>query len=56
MAHEIEADFVYGWENENSQCQRCSSFQVRKNGEGFCTEAKAEVPVDAHCDFFQSVD
>lgn len=56
MSHEIEADFVYAWENENSQCRRCSSFQAMENGGGFCTEAQAEVPVDAHCDFFQSVD
>jgi hypothetical protein len=56
MAHEIEADFVYSWENENSQCEHCSSFQVKEAGKGFCTEAQAEVPAYAHCDFFQSID
>ncbi|HQO10905.1 MAG TPA: hypothetical protein PK086_01890 [bacterium] len=56
MSHEIEANFVYGWENENSQCQRCNSFQIMEDGKGFCTEAQAEVPTDAHCDFFQSID
>lgn len=56
MAHEIEADFVQDWYNENSQCQKCTSFQEGKNGQGLCTEAKSEVPATAHCDFFQSRD
>jgi len=56
MSHEIEADFVYDWENESSQCQRCTSFQVRAGDKNFCTEAQAEVPANAHCDFFQSID
>ncbi len=56
MAHEIEADFVYGWYNENSQCKNCTSFSKSESGQGYCSEAKTEVPDDAHCDFFQSRD
>jgi hypothetical protein len=56
MSHEIEADFKYDWENENTQCQNCSSFQVLEDGSFFCSEAQAEVPANSHCDFFQSID
>ena len=27
MSHEIEADFVYDYHNEDSQCQKCTSFE-----------------------------
>jgi hypothetical protein len=56
MSHEIEADFVYNWENENSQCHKCTSFRALDANNGYCEEARAEVPKDAHCDFFQSLD
>lgn len=55
MSHEIEANFVASWPNEATQCQRCTSFSA-ESGQGFCSEAKTEVPADAHCDFFQSID
>lgn len=55
MSHEIEADYKEDWENEASQCQNCTSFQ-NDQGQGYCTEAKAQVPPTAHCDFFQSID
>ncbi len=55
MAHEIEADFVYDYHNEDQQCKNCTSF-VGEGESGLCTEAKAEVPKTAHCDFFQSRD
>lgn len=51
MSHEIEADYKEDWENEASSCQNCTSFE-----QGFCNEAKSEVPASAHCDFFQSID
>jgi len=53
MSHEIEADFKEGCENEAVQCFNCTSFEDH-DGQGFCNEAKAEVPFTAHCDFFQS--
>lgn len=56
MSHEIEADFVNDWDNESSQCQRCTSFQALTESRGHCTEAQADVPSDSHCDFFQSID
>lgn len=56
MAHEIEADFVYTWENEAGQCKNCTSFSESESNKGICSEAKTEVPSDAHCDFFQSRD
>ena len=56
MAHEIEADFVFDWGNENSQCQKCTSYQELGEGIGYCSEAQSEVPEDAHCDVFQSRD
>lgn len=55
MAHEIEADFVSDYYNEDLQCFKCTSFQGRKNN-GFCSEANSEVPSSGHCDFFQSKD
>lgn len=56
MSHEIEADFVHDWGNDNTQCQHCTSFNQLPDGVGFCSEAQAEVPATAHCDFFQAVD
>ena len=56
MSHEIEADYKENWETEATQCERCTSFFVLESGVGYCNEAKAEVPLDAHCDFFQSMD
>lgn len=50
MAHEIEADFVTDYHNEDKQCQMCSSYN-----DGFCSELGTQVPENAHCDFFQSV-
>ena len=55
MSHEIEADFVNDWANEASQCQNCTSFE-NCDGQGFCHEAKSDVPPTSHCDFFQSKD
>jgi len=55
MSHEIEADFVANWENEATQCRRCSSFRIG-DGSSYCTEAQSEVPANGHCDFFQSID
>lgn len=56
MAHEIESDFVFDWYNEDNQCKKCTSFQAGEAGKGHCSEAKTEVPENAHCDFFQSRD
>ena len=56
MSHEIEADYKEDWETEATQCERCTSFFVLESGVGYCNEAKAEVPFNAHCDFFQSTD
>jgi len=53
MSHEIEADFVYSYHNEEKQCRMCASFDREA---GYCSEARAEVPADAHCDFFQAID
>jgi hypothetical protein len=53
MSHEIEADFKEDWDNEETQCQRCTSF---RDEDCFCNEAQAQVPPTAHCDFFQSKD
>jgi hypothetical protein len=55
MSREIEADFKADWENEDTQCHKCTSFK-NENGKTFCTEGKCEVPATAHCDFFQSTD
>lgn len=55
MSHEIEADFKADWPNEAGQCYQCTSFS-EENGQGFCSEAKSEVPPNAHCDFFQARD
>ena len=53
MSHEIEANFVADWSNPDNECSRCTSFD---SATGFCSEAKTEVPPNAHCDFFQSRD
>jgi len=53
MSHEIEADFVTDYHNEERQCHCCTSFNSESS---ICSEAKKEVPPNAHCDFFQSVD
>lgn len=55
MSHEIDSDFTLSWANENTQCGNCTSFEDRA-GEGYCSEAKSEVPFNAHCDFFKSKD
>jgi hypothetical protein len=55
MSHEIEADYKDYCENEAAQCFNCTSFELHAE-QGFCNEAKSEVPATAHCDFFQSRD
>lgn len=55
MAHEIEADFVSDYYNEEKQCRRCTSFEIQGRV-GYCHEAQSEVPANGHCDFFQSID
>jgi len=55
MSHEIESEFVADWLVEATQCRNCTSFEDRF-GQGFCLEAKSEVPATAHCNFFQSKD
>ncbi|MGE5425846.1 MAG: hypothetical protein ACM3PZ_02125 [Bacillota bacterium] len=56
MSHEIEADYKVEWENEATQCARCTSYFIREDGSGYCSEAQADVSAGAHCDFFQSLD
>jgi len=51
MSHEIEADYVEDYGNEERSCPRCSSY-----ADGFCRELNQAVPPTAHCDFFQSAD
>lgn len=51
MSHEIEADFIEDYYNEDKQCRLCTSFSA-----GYCSEAQTEVPQTAHCDFFQTKD
>lgn len=53
MSHEIEADFKEFYDDEERQCQRCTSYNPEN---GYCSEAQAEVPQEGHCDFFQSID
>lgn len=55
MAHEIEADFVSDYHDEDKQCSNCTSFENRSDA-GYCSEAQSEVPANGHCDFFQSKD
>ncbi len=55
MSHEIESDYKEDWDNERTACENCTSYQTDGNA-GFCTEAQAMVPSNAHCDFFQSID
>lgn len=51
VSHEIEADYKEDYDNEDRQCQKCTSFSS-----GYCSEAQAEVSATGHCDFFQSID
>lgn len=51
MSHEIEADFVSFYHDEEKQCRVCTSFDPET---GYCSEARAAVPADGHCDFFQA--
>jgi len=53
MSHEIEADFKEDWDNPDNQCKQCTSFN---KADCYCSEAKAQVPPTAHCDFFQARD
>ena len=55
MGHEIEADFVRDYHNEDVQCKNCTSFKSLAE-KGFCSEAQSEVSPRDHCDFFQSKD
>ena len=55
MSHEIEAEFVADWGNVANQCQNCTSFMV-EDGQGYCSESKSTVPLNGHCNFFQSLD
>ena len=55
MSHEIEANYIEDYYNDEKQCQHCNSFELRE-GACVCTEYDEEVRATAHCDFFQSVD
>jgi len=55
MSHEIEANFVAEGGNPATQCRNCTSLRV-EGEECYCTESKSAVPLDGHCDFFQSLD
>ncbi len=55
MAYEIEADFKEDWSDEETQCKNCTSF-YEEGGKFLCSEAQNEIPYNAHCDFFQSLD
>jgi len=55
MSHEIESEFTLSWGNEATQCRCCTSYR-EEDGRTYCTEGNFEVPPDAHCDFFQSID
>lgn len=55
MSREIESEFTLAWGNEATQCCRCTSFKI-EGDRNICTEGNFEVPPDAHCDFFQSID
>jgi hypothetical protein len=51
MSHEIESNFIAEWSNPDNECSHCTSFDEEN---GYCSEAKCEVPANGHCDFFQS--
>ena len=51
MSHEIEADYIADYHNEEKQCPFCDSY---KNG--FCKELEQKVSKTGHCDFFRSID
>ena len=51
MSHDIEADYVEDYGNEDQQCRLCKSYQ-----DGYCAELDQAVPPTAHCDFFSSLD
>jgi hypothetical protein len=53
MHQEIEADYQKEWENEETQCEKCTSFSF-VDSRGYCSEGKCEVSPTAHCDYFQS--
>ncbi len=55
MSHEIEADYVLKYSNEDQQCPHCKCFEAQDDG-GFCNELNQKVPLTAHCDFFSSID
>ncbi len=55
MHHEIEADYKEEWDESTTQCRNCTSL-IEQDGSPYCAEARAHVPLSAHCDFFQSKD
>ena len=55
MRPESDAEYTSDWGNEETQCAKCNSFEV-KEGIGYCHEAKGEVSPTGHCDYFKSQD
>jgi len=46
MSHEIESDYKKEYDDEDRQCQVCSSYQ-----NDYCKELEQEVSPIAHCVF-----
>ncbi len=55
MRPESDAEYTIDWDNEETQCSKCTSFEIKDNV-GYCSEAKGEVAPTAHCDYFKSRD
>lgn len=55
MSHEIEADYIEDYHNEDKTCIYCDSYSIKDN-KCYCVELEKEVLQSAHCDFFKSID
>ena len=55
MSHEIEADYIEDYHNEDKHCVNCDS--CRPVGEGYyCAELETEISGRGTCDFFRLVE
>jgi len=55
MSHKIDSEFTKDWPDEITQCHNCSNFDDQSD-QGFCSQARMEVPFAAHCNLFQGKD
>lgn len=55
MSHEIEADYIEDYHNEDKHCVHCDSCK-QVEGKNYCQELEMEISGVGTCDYFKARD